>query len=160
MDQLLKRLYARAGIAEFSGHDLRRSFATLAVEAGSDHFLAMRLLRDKIPGQGERYIKYLLSRLVEDLKQYSPLRIIEQKETGSGVVSEPVNVSGGDGGELNSPSSPADLVRLLPELLDQMILLGELARQINRALGDNGRRPEEVARLIRELKMADRRDPQ
>jgi site-specific recombinase XerD len=97
LEQLLERLWARAGIGNLTGHDLRRSFATLVVEAGCDYFLAMRLLRDKIPGQGERYIKYPLSRLVEDLRLYSPLCVIAQKETASGAAPEAVYLTGGDG---------------------------------------------------------------
>ena len=38
-----------------------------------------------------------------------------------------------------------------PQLLDQLIGLGELARQISRALGSNGRRPEKVTELIKQL---------
>ena len=86
MSQLVKRLYARAVITKMTGHDLRRSFSTLAVEAGCDHFLSMRLLRDTIPGQGDRYIKYPLSRLVEDLKRYSPLRLLRLKQEGERLV--------------------------------------------------------------------------
>jgi integrase len=104
ISQLIERLYAKAGITGFTGHDLRRSFATLVREASNDEFLAMRLLRDKVPGQSDRYINFPLSRLKEALVRYSPLRLVRDKETGSGTNPEPVDSSGGDGGELNSPS--------------------------------------------------------
>ena len=45
-------------------------------------------------------------------------------------------------------SNPA---KLIPQLLDQLIGLGELARLISRALGSNGRRPEKVTELIKQL---------
>lgn len=41
MSQLVGRLYARAGIEGMTGHDLRRSFATLVTEARGDEFLAI-----------------------------------------------------------------------------------------------------------------------
>ncbi len=104
MAQLIARLYARAGIIGLTGHDLRRSFATLVAIASNDEFTTMRLLRDKIPGQNDCYINSPMSRLREALERYSPLRLIEQKETGSSLRKEPANISGGDGGELNSPS--------------------------------------------------------
>jgi len=104
MAQLIARLYARAGIIGLTGHDLRRSFATLVTTASNGEFIAMRLLRDKIPGQSDRYINFPIPRLREALERYSPLRLIEQKETGSSLGKEPANMSGGDGGESNSPS--------------------------------------------------------
>ncbi len=78
--------------------DLRRTFATLVREASGDEFLAMRLIRDKIPGLSDRYINFPQNQLVEALARYSPLRLI-----ASGRVS-----SGGDGGESNSPSRRSD----------------------------------------------------
>ena len=89
MAQLIARLYARAGITGMTGHDLRRTFSTLVADASGDEFLTMRLLRDKVPGQSERYIHYPLSRLLEALERFSPLRLIGQKETGPGVMPEP-----------------------------------------------------------------------
>jgi hypothetical protein len=57
---------------------------------------AMRVLRDKIPGQSDRYIKCPMSQLVEALEHYSPFRLIRQKETAPEAGRELV---GGDGGE-------------------------------------------------------------
>ncbi|OGO32334.1 MAG: hypothetical protein A2Z29_02525 [Chloroflexi bacterium RBG_16_56_11] len=74
MSQLIGRLLARAGIKGFTGHDLRRTFATLVTEASRDEFLAMRLIRDRVPGLGERYIRYPMAQLVEALQKYSPVR--------------------------------------------------------------------------------------
>ena len=77
MSQLVNRLFSRAGIS-YKGHDLRRTFATLVQRASRNEFLAMRLIRDKIPGQSERYINYSLGQLREDLERYSPLRLIRK----------------------------------------------------------------------------------
>ncbi len=91
MAQLVARLCARAGISGITGHDLRRSFATLVATASNDEFIAMRLIRDKIPGQNDRYIKFPMPQLREALERYSPLRLIKQKGTGSGLSHEPAD---------------------------------------------------------------------
>ena len=44
-----------------------------------------------------------------------------------------------------------DPAQLLPQLLDQLIALGDMARQISHALGGNGHRPEVARELIEEL---------
>jgi len=41
-----------------------------------------------------------------------------------------------------------DLARLLPQLLDEMVRLGEKARYLSQVLGGNGHRPEKAAELI------------
>ena len=50
ISQLVSRLYRRAKITGMTGHDLRRSFATLLRFASGDELLATRLIRDKAPG--------------------------------------------------------------------------------------------------------------
>jgi len=40
---------------------------------------------------------------------------------------------------------------LLPELLDRLVVLGQLAEQLSHALGGNGHRPEKAAKLIQQL---------
>jgi integrase len=74
MSQLVARLLARAGIKGFTGHDLRRTFATLVTTASHDEFLAMHLIRDRVPGLSQRYISYPMDQLVEALQKYSPIR--------------------------------------------------------------------------------------
>ena len=44
-----------------------------------------------------------------------------------------------------------DLAQLLPQLLDRLIELGDMARELSRQLGGNGHRPEQAAQLIEEL---------
>ncbi|MFC1991632.1 hypothetical protein ACFLVC_02775 [Chloroflexota bacterium] len=42
MGKLVSRLFSRAGIEGFTGHDLRRTFSTLVREHSGDQMLAMR----------------------------------------------------------------------------------------------------------------------
>ena len=48
-------------------------------------------------------------------------------------------------GQLDDPA------QLLPELLEKLVALGDLAKQVSRALGGNGHRASEVERLMQEL---------
>jgi len=50
----------------------------------------------------------------------------------------------------------ADPSGLIPQLLDRLIELGDLAREINHALGGNGHRADKAAELIEQL-LNDRR---
>jgi integrase len=84
---LIDRLFKRAGITGFTGHDLRRTFATMVMMASKDELLAMRLFWDMIPGVDDRYIKYPMDQLVAAFKMYStPSWTRRAKKT----VSEPV----------------------------------------------------------------------
>jgi hypothetical protein len=153
MSLLIERLLARDGTKGFTGHDLRRTFATLVTTASRDEFLAMRLLRDRVPGLGDRYIRYPMDQLAEALEKYSPIRQIarlkeeistavspspvsEVEEGQENVAVETFKMSGGDGGELNSPSNNGNLPGLLLLLLDQLSMLGETADQIKKAIKD------------------------
>ena len=121
MRAMVKRLLARAGLTGFTGHNLRDTFATLVERKAGDLTVSMALIRDKVPGVASRYVTRDLPDLLE---KHSPLRQIEgglspgltdggepgpedEKRGAPGSV-EPGNaslsVSGGDGGELNSPS--------------------------------------------------------
>ena len=51
---------------------------------------------------------------------------------------------------MNSPAY-SDPAALIPELLDKLIALGQLAQQLSHALGGNGHRPERAAEVVREL---------
>ena len=88
MSQLIGRLLERAGIKGFTGHDLRRTFATLVTTASHDEFLAMRLIRDRVPGLSERYIRYPMAQLVEALQKYSPVRQAGEHPLKSNTVVE------------------------------------------------------------------------
>jgi len=124
-----------------------------------DEFLAMRLIRDRVPGFGDRYIGYPMDRLVEALEQYSPIRqagqlkgnivgandekistavkpspVLEAGESKENIAVETVKESGGDGGESNSPFQAYNLPGLIVRLLDQLSTLGETAGQIKKAM--------------------------
>ena len=48
------------------------------------------------------------------------------------------------------PSQPidGDPAKLLPQVLDQLVVLGDLARQISHSLGGNGQRAEAMKELV------------
>jgi integrase len=62
----------RAGFS-INVHGLRRTFATIVAESSSDEMLAMRLIRDRLPGQTGRYIKRDLGEL---LNRHTPLHLL------------------------------------------------------------------------------------
>jgi len=146
ISQLIDRLFKRAGIERLRGHDLRRTCSTLVHQASGDEFLAMRLIRDKIPGYNDRYINFRLSDLVAVLNRCSPLHLIK---LGGGAHG---GGNGGGGGESNSLSTNSQgytqqATELLPQLLDQLEALGETARQLKQALGSNGHKAEKLAEI-------------
>ena len=118
---MVKRLLAQAGLTGFTGHNMRDTFATLVERNAGDLTVSMALIRDKVPGVASRYVTRDLPSLLEN---HSPLRQIggehspvlaerrvpgpEDKKRGAPGSIEPGNAflsaSGGDGGELNSPS--------------------------------------------------------
>ena len=56
-----------------------------------------------------------------------------------------------DFAQLTAEAIPGDPTKLIPVLLDQLVALGEMARQLSHALGGNGYRSEKVAELIEQL---------
>ena len=52
----------------------------MATVASKDELLAMRLIRDTVPGVGSRYIKYPMGQLVAALKMYSPVKLAGESE--------------------------------------------------------------------------------
>ncbi|MFC2035900.1 hypothetical protein ACFLUJ_07270 [Chloroflexota bacterium] len=78
MGKLVGRLFVRAGIEGFTGHDLRRTFSTLVREHSGDEVLAMRLIRDQVPLLNSRYISVSDTALKEGLLEYSPLRLAKK----------------------------------------------------------------------------------
>jgi hypothetical protein len=51
-----------------------------------------------------------------------------------------------------------DPAHLLPQLLDQIIGLGEIARELREALGGNGHRSEKVVEIIGQLNASEGKD--
>ena len=127
ISQLIDRLFKRAGIERLRGHDLRRTCSTLVHQASGDEFLAMRLIRDKIPGYNDRYINTRLPYLVAALNRYSPLQLIKLDGGAHG------GDNGGDGGESNSPSKRS-CPGYATSLVSSFILPGSpLLTELNRA---------------------------
>jgi len=122
ISQLIDRLFARAGTERFTGHDLRRTCSTLVREASGDEILAMRLIRDKVPGYDDRYINFPLPGLVAALNRYSPLHLIEGcRWSGSSTL----------------PRLHQQIPRLLIQLLNQLDQIGQTARQLKESLTGN-----------------------
>ena len=71
MRKLVRGLMERGGLARYTGHNLRDTFATLVTKESGDQTLAMALIRDKIPGVASRYVARDLPILLE---RFSPLR--------------------------------------------------------------------------------------
>jgi integrase len=93
MANMINRLFSRAGLTEYQGHDLRRTFATVVREHSKDEFLAMRLLRDQVPILNSRYVTISESTLREALELYSPLRLID-KDSPSILGEKPPKLAG------------------------------------------------------------------
>jgi hypothetical protein len=91
MSQLIDRLFKRAVIKGFKGYDLRRSFSTMVTAASGDDHLAMCLLWYSVPGLTNRYLRYPMELLVEELKKYSPLYQIGEENTQAEEETIPQN---------------------------------------------------------------------
>jgi integrase len=71
---MIRGIFRRAGIpASFVPYDLRDTFASWVYEKSGDWFLTERLMRHRLPGEGNRYARYPLKKLFDDLKRFSPL---------------------------------------------------------------------------------------
>ena len=53
--------------------------------------------------------------------------------------------------QFSDANTASDPTHLLPQLLDHLALLGDLARQISQGLGGNGHRAEAVAEILKSL---------
>ena len=143
----IKRLLERAGINGIrqSPHTLRHTFSTLAYLAGCDWDAVELLLRqrEKKRSVTNRYIHLSpeprLKLVREKLEMYSPLRILGP---GPQLGIKP------DYAQLDVTLDPA---QQLPDLLDRMIALGDMAQEIKHSLGGNGRWPEQIGEIIRSL---------
>jgi len=54
-------------------------------------------------------------------------------------------------------TASVDPAQLLPQLLDQLAALGEVAQQISRSLGGNGHRAKAVGEILKSLGATDER---
>ncbi len=141
IQDMVKGLFARAGITgvRSSPHTLRHSKGVLSTMFGLDQFSNKRLLRHTSTQMTDRYNALNLEELRVKDKEFNPLlRILGQLELGI----KP------DYAQLVTPQ---DAAQLLPQLLDGMISLGQIAHELSQALGGNGHRPEQLKEIIRTL---------
>ncbi len=165
-----------------SPHTLRHTFSTLAYLAGCDWDSVELLLRQKEKRRNvtNRYIhlssEQRLNLLRERLERYGPLKIVAGSELGEMLdFAQLVTNTGNVRETFTTPAEPGSKGRLsltrgskhpdfnpvrplpdpaqLPELLDQMIALGEMTHGFKRALGGNGHWPEQVEELLAEVQL-------
>lgn len=142
--KIVKRVLKRVGI-DGAPHMLRHGYGTALALQGCDAHTIMRLMRHKKLNQAITYINMTDRHLAERQRQYCPLDMVKTgNKKGLFITSLP-----------ESPQIPLDgnPAELLPQLLDEMITLGEKARYVSQALGGNGHRPEKAAELIEDLIM-------
>ena len=148
----IRRLLDRIGIDGIrkSPHTLRHTFSTLAYLAGCDWDAVELLLRQKEKKRNvtNRYIhlspEQRLKLMREKLERYSPLRIVYGSAPQLGIKPDYTQLD-------SSTLIAATAAELLPELLDGMIALGQMAEEISHALGGNGHRPEQLKEITRYL---------
>jgi len=83
-----------------------------------------------------------MDRLRKNLKKYPPLRLCSQSPRELPNI---LHVT-----QFNSDIQ-GDMAEILDQLLGRPVALGDLARQISHAHGDNGHRAEMTAELLKEL---------
>ena len=59
--------------------------------------------------------------------------------------------------QFSEGNTASDPTHLLPQLLDHLAVLGDLARQISQGLGGNGHRAEAVGEILKSLGASDER---
>ena len=133
---IVKRLFRRAGISGVrpSPHTLRHSRGVITDIAGLDDYSSRRLLRHASTQMTDRYSALNLEELRAKEEKFNPLRVLRQRqELGKSC----------DFAQFSPDTIVSqDLAQLLPQLLDQLIALGQLAHEIRHCLGDDGHRPE------------------
>ncbi len=144
---IVKSILLRAGINQKGSccHLLRHSFSTLVQEAGMPFPVCQRLMRHSPRTQTEHYTHFSRQFLKENLEKYSPIRLINDELPPIAYIRQFAESS--DSAVLLTEGDPT---QQLPELLDRMITLGEMAQEVKHALGGNGHQAEQL-KEIREL---------
>ena len=75
--------------------------------------------------------------------------LLSASSTGTGQTSPHSEIA--DKAEFHPLGMVTDPAELLPQLLDQLAALGEVARQISRSLSGNGQRAEATAEILKAL---------
>lgn len=159
-------LLDRAGLDKgFTTHSLRHSFCTLSQDAGMSFPAAQRLMRHAGKTMTEAYTHLSDESLKLQLGTYSPIRLVDGRKAEvipdyrKTTLPEEVlpaqtlraqqrfpKVTYCGKTSLKTPSATASM--LIPELLDKMIELGELAKRISADLGGNGHRVTELEDIL------------
>ena len=137
---IIKRLFQRAGITGVrpSPHTLRHSRGVISDIAGLDDYSSRRLLRHADTQMTDRYSALNLEELRAKEEQYNPLRVLARQNQQLGK-------------RPYFAQSTAAVDTNLINLIDNVIALGEAAKELKRGLGGNGHWPEqlkEIAKLI------------
>ncbi|GAJ03930.1 unnamed protein product, partial [marine sediment metagenome] len=124
LHNVVKGILERAGINRKGCccHLLRHSFSTLAQEAGMPFPVCQRLMRHSARTQTEHYTHFSRQFLKQNLEKYSPIRLINGELPSIAYIRQSPESS--DSAVLLTESDPA---QQLPDLLDQMIALGQRA---------------------------------
>ena len=146
----IKKWLERAGVVvkRASPHTLRHSFSTHLYLNGCDRDTVDQLLRHKDKRDVTSVYLHLspeqrLRKVREKLERYSLLRM-----NGG----EPELGKKPDFAQLTPELVSRDPATLLPELLDRLAALGDLAKQVSLALGNNGHRAGEVQTILEGLR--------
>ena len=130
---------------EGSPHTLRNTAGALWSTFGGDWTSNRQLLRHSAKTMTDHYSPLTIDELRAKDERYNPMLNLMRELN---LATKYLNTSSVRVSEADFEADPA---QLLPQLLDQLIALGDMARQISHALGGNGHRPEQVAQLIEEL---------
>lgn len=140
----VRGLFRRAGITKrVTPHSLRHTFKSLAIKYHCNQYLADRLLRQVSQGGNATYNHAEADDLKNALERFAPVRLLKAAERGVAFSSRKTDHRL----PLDSEICTGDPTALIPELLDRLAALGDLAKQVSRALGGNGHRVGELANL-------------
>ncbi|MBA7615865.1 Tyrosine recombinase XerC [subsurface metagenome] len=155
---VVKAILNRAGVVEgkaerVATHTLRKTFATMALAAGCDGRIVARLLRHRRRDTTDLYLAIHMGMLRQYLERFSPIRLLN----GQPPLAIPEQLPKTEYfRQLESNDYLVDdPARLIPELLDRLAALGDLAKRTSRALGNNGHRADQVRDLTKQLQRQD-----
>lgn len=100
-------------------------------------------------------VKHILNLFIAELRSRFGKKPDFAQLTGSVPAFDFPNPSSvpesGFGGAWDSARLESDPAKLLPQMLDQLIVLGQTAEQLRQVLGGNGHQPEKVFELTKQL---------
>ncbi|GAH53388.1 unnamed protein product, partial [marine sediment metagenome] len=153
---IIKELFRATGVLDgkpkdyrIATHALRKTFSSLALDAGCDSKIVDRLLRHRTRTTADLYLSIPFELLRRNLEHYSPLRLVNQTQNKLPKTEYFQQL------EPKGAYPEDDPARLIPELLDRLAALGDLAKQVSYALGNNGHRADQVRDLTKQLQRRD-----